>query len=210
MSSRHVHFAESVAYAATPSPSYSVSSLPSSSGPWTPPNAFNGNLPLGAGVPALHPLLGVGPNVAFDVTMPSENICPMKHIAQSVSLSALREPATFPAAPSLVLTHPQLFWTIAVQPQDGNVVLVRDVFNAIYASLRTPASSNDFERLQSDAKRQVTKAFTKRFSRIPDPAQAGFEKSKGLKRVDFLGSMVTFKGLSRSQMGPNCWDLVLQ
>ncbi|KAJ7037501.1 hypothetical protein C8F04DRAFT_1180547 [Mycena alexandri] len=205
-SSRHVRFAESVGYAATPSPSHSVSSLPSSYGPWTPPNAFNGNLPLGA--PMLHPVLsfaGPEPNVAFNISLPVANIRPMKNIAPSVLL----EDATFPRLPSLVLTHPRLFWTITVEPAEGNFVLVRDVFNAIYTSLRQQASAAEYERLGSEAQRQVTKAFTKRYSRMPNAQSQTFEKSKGLKRVDFLGSMVTFMGLNQSQMGPNCWDLVL-
>ncbi|KAJ7785707.1 hypothetical protein B0H16DRAFT_1294095 [Mycena metata] len=208
-SSRHVRFAENVAYTATPSPSYSVSSLPSSYGPWTPPNAFNGNMPLSASAPMLHPMLGFAgpePNVVFDVTLPTINIRPMKNIPHSV----LMEEATFPRVPSLVLTHPRLFWTITVEPSDGgNWVLVRDVFNAIYASLRQQASAGEYDRLGSDVQRQVTKAFSKRYARMPNAQSQTLEKSKGLKRVDFLGSMVTFMGLTPSQIGPNYWELVL-
>ncbi|KAJ6569582.1 hypothetical protein B0H19DRAFT_1136126, partial [Mycena capillaripes] len=186
---------------------YSVTSLPSSYGPYTPPqNTFNAYLPA-AGV-AIHPVLsfaGPTPYLFFDVTLPHQNVKPSTQLSPSV----LYEAATTPSLPSLVLVHPRLRWQIAIQPSEGKYVRVVDVLSGIYTSLRQQATASDFEALPRSAQSEITAAFSRRFSRMPDPSGKAVEKSKGLKRVDFLGSSITFAGLSKSQMGHNCWDLLL-
>ncbi|KAJ7776131.1 hypothetical protein B0H16DRAFT_1879544 [Mycena metata] len=157
----------------------------------------------------LHPILSIAgpePHFIFDVTRPPTNIRPIKNIADSV----LMEEATSPRVPLLVLTHPRLLWTIIVEPAEGtNFVVVRDVLNAIYGSLRLQASAREYERLGSGVRRRVTKAFKRRYVRMPNAESQALEKSKGLKRVDFLGSLITFEGIAPSQIGSNYWELVL-
>ncbi|KAJ7767515.1 hypothetical protein DFH07DRAFT_808771 [Mycena maculata] len=207
MPGKHVHFSEDVHFPPTPSPSYTVTSLPSSYGPVTPPQ--NTYLPM-TGMPAIHPVLeftGCAPPLSFDVTLPVQNVKPSTNI---FSPNILYENATAPAVASLVITHPRLLWDITIRPSEGKCVRVCDVLSGIYTSLRQQASGTDYESLPSHtAKSEVTAAFARRWMRIPDPAAKSVEKSKGLKRVDFLGSTVTFGGLSRSQSGPNYWNLVL-
>ncbi|KAJ7922936.1 hypothetical protein B0H13DRAFT_1194682 [Mycena leptocephala] len=206
MPGKHVHFSEDVVFPPTPSPSYSVTSLPSSYGPFTPPqNAFNAYLPSATGV-ALHCVLASGPNpyLFFDVTLPHQNV----KLNPNIPSRVLYEPATTPPLPSLVILNSDLRWRITIQPMEGKFVRVIDVLSGIYTSLRQQATSSDFEALPPIAQRAVTAAFTHRWTRIPDHSAKAVERSKGLKRVDFLGGKVTFAGLSPSQMG-NCWTLTV-
>ncbi|KAJ6519271.1 hypothetical protein C8R45DRAFT_16633 [Mycena sanguinolenta] len=214
MPGKHVRFTDDDVVFPTPSPTFSAtSSLPSSyGGPMTPPNGPNLYMPLNMGVPAaIHPVLeftqGTIPPLFFDVTLPAENVKPSTN---NIPQQVLGIPATNQQLSTLVLVHPRLGkWRINVQPAGGKVVLVQDVLNAIYTSLRQQASGADFESLPPAAQIEVTAAFTRRWTRMPTPQTQKIEKSKGLKRVDFLGSTVTFAGLLRSQFGPNCWELML-
>ncbi|KAF8213721.1 hypothetical protein K438DRAFT_1804526 [Mycena galopus ATCC 62051] len=213
MPGKTVRFSDDVVSPPTPSPTFSSTSLPSSYGPFTPPNAFNPYMPLNmAGVAAsgLHHTLaytGAKPLLCFDVTLPPDNVKPATN---NMAPTILCEYATKQEFSSLVLVHPRLGrWRITVQPAEGKVVLVRDVLSAIYTSLRQAASAADFASLPPAAQVEVTAAFNRRWARMPTPQTKAIEQKKGLKRVDFLGSMVTFAGLLKSQSGQNCWELLL-
>ncbi|KAF7340139.1 hypothetical protein MVEN_01932400 [Mycena venus] len=211
MPGKHVHFSEDVVFPPTPSPTFSSTSLPSSYGPFTPPNAFNAYMPLNVGGQpiSVHKVLeyaGPTPFLCFDVTLPHQNVKPSINIPVSVLL----EPATKPGLPSLVLIHPRLGrWQITARPEQGKVVLVRDVLSAIYTSLRQQATAADFEALPPPMQDEATTAFSRRWMRMPTHETKNVEKSKGLKRVDFLGGAVTFVGISQSQSGPNCFNLLV-
>ncbi|KAF7320138.1 hypothetical protein MKEN_00798300 [Mycena kentingensis (nom. inval.)] len=192
----------------TPSPSYSVSSLPSSSGPMTPPFQYQ---PM---VAAPHPHLVLQPtghntpNLLYNVSLPAANVVPSKinaHMPQSVML----ESATSPALSSVRIVHPRLGtkWAIVVTPASGNFVRVADVLEGIYASLRQNASSADYDCLPEHAKKEVTAAFQRRYHQMPDPTMQQMEKHKGLKRVDFLGATVAFHGLVPSTAVPGAFEL---
>ncbi|KAJ7226081.1 hypothetical protein GGX14DRAFT_642749 [Mycena pura] len=213
---KHVRFAEDVDVLPTPSPTFSVASLPSSCGPLTPPPDMPVTSYLSTpvnvgGVPvAIHPVLAFAgtmfpPHLAFNVTLPAENVRPM-------DLRVLHEDATSPRLHSLVLVHPRLSyraWQITITPAEGKYVRVCDVLEGIYKSLRQQATAADYESLPSrDAQKEATAAFTRRWMQMPDSEMAALERSKGLKRVDFLGTS-TFGGLSQSPHGPNYWDLLL-
>ncbi|KAJ7071355.1 hypothetical protein C8F01DRAFT_429975 [Mycena amicta] len=211
MPGKHVHFSD--ADPDTPSPSYSVTSLPSSYGPMTPPETAYPYLPM-VGVPSLHRVLqfaGPTPHLIFNATLPAANVVPSK-LNMGMQPSVLLEPATTPPLPTITLVSPRLgSWKIIVKPADGfSFVRVCDVLQCIYASLRQAASGADFERLPNvHAKQEVTKAFAKRYGSMPDAAKQQAEKSKGLKRVDFLGSTVFFAGVTPSTQVPNAFDLLL-
>ncbi|KAJ7139522.1 hypothetical protein C8R44DRAFT_764689 [Mycena epipterygia] len=206
MPGKHVHFSEDVLFPPTPSPTYSSSSLPSSSGPFTPPQV-GAYLPNGV---AVHPVLqftGPQPHLFFDVTLPIQNL----RLSTNIPAEVVNEHATAPPLPSIVLSHPRLrAWEITIKPKAGKYVRVGDVLEGIYTSLRKPATGQDYDSLPSRAAQsEVTAAFTRRWTRIPDMTAKSVEKSKGLKRVDFLGSTVTFAGLFPSKQGPNYWVLNL-
>ncbi|KAJ7293885.1 hypothetical protein C8J57DRAFT_1270279 [Mycena rebaudengoi] len=209
MPGKHVHFSTDVNFPSTPSPTYSSSSLPSSYGPWTPP-AFTPYLPTNGGIPAMHPVLcpASTPHLVFDVTLPAENVKP--NPSYPLSPNILLADATSPPLPSIVLTLPQLpRWPIIIKPSEGKSVRVMDVIHGIYTSLRLGAAAADFQALPPHIQSLVTGAFVRRYTRMPDGTSAKLEKSKGLKRVDFLGAGVKFVGLSKSMEGPNVWQLHL-
>jgi hypothetical protein len=210
MPGKTVRFSEDVVFPPTPSPTFSNTSLPSSYGPLTPPNAFNHYAQLNAGGEqgTIHPVLEfrgpAAPYLCFDVTLPQQNVTPSTKMSSDV----LMNPATKEGLSTLILVHPRLgAWHITVRPAEGKVVLVRDVLSAIYTSLRQPATGADFDSLPPPVQREVGAAFARRWARMP-PQMQNAERAKGLKRVDFLGSGVTFAGLSKSQMA-GCWNLLL-
>ncbi|KAJ7239027.1 hypothetical protein B0H12DRAFT_958105, partial [Mycena haematopus] len=136
------------------------------------------------------------PPLCFDVTLPTQNV----RLSSTISPQVLVSPATNQHLSTLVLAHPRLGrWRITVQPTEGKVVRVQDVLDAIYTSLRQQATGDDFESLPPAAQVEVNAAFTRRWMRMPNPQTQKIERSKGLKRVDFLGSTVTFAGLLKSQ-----------
>ncbi|KAF7336939.1 WD40 containing domain protein [Mycena venus] len=215
---KHVHFSEDIVFLSEdgvfpPTPSLTSSSMsPASSyGPFTPPNTFNAYMPLNAGGQpiSVHEALeytGPTPFLCFDVTLHPKNVEP----SRKIRTSTLLEPATKPGLPSLVLTHPRLGrWQITARPEQGKVLLVRDVLSAIYTSLRQQATAADFEALPPVIQSEVAAAFSRRWMRMPTHETKKVEKSKGLKRVDFLGSTVTFVGISQSQSEPNCFNLLV-
>ncbi|KAK7064739.1 hypothetical protein R3P38DRAFT_56718 [Favolaschia claudopus] len=211
MPGKHVHFSHDVVFPPTPSPTFSSASLPSSYGPVTPPNAFNSYAPLTAsGSVTLHEVLKFQgpypPALVFDIRLPHQNVRPS---ANYLDPRVLSQTATKQPLPSLVLIHPALgAWKIEVAPRSGKAVLVEDVLFAIYSSLRQRASETDFQQLPPARQSSVVAAFTARWSSLP-PEHQQIEKGKGLKRVDFLCNQVKFAGLSPSQWGPNCFELVL-
>ncbi|KAJ6452297.1 hypothetical protein C8R45DRAFT_1041193 [Mycena sanguinolenta] len=189
----------------TPSPTFSAMSLPSS------PSNPDVPLPLNMGTPCvIHPVLefteGAISPLIFDVTLPAENVKPSTNIPPQV----LGTPATDKQLSTLVLVNPRLGrWQITVLPAEGKVVLVQDVLKAIYTSLRQQVTAADFESLSPAAQVEVTVAFERRWRRMPTPEMQKTEKSKGLKRADFLGGATEFAGLSKSPMGHDCWELML-
>ncbi|KAF7310469.1 hypothetical protein HMN09_00589300 [Mycena chlorophos] len=214
MPGKHVHFADDCPD--TPSPSFSTSSLPSSYGPATPPQANYQYLPM-VGAPSPHRILQyAGPtttNLIYNVTLPAANVVPGK-LNMGMQASVLSEPATSPPLPLITLVHPRLGggWKIVCKPSDGtsNFVRVADVLEAIYVSLRQNVTGADYDRLPSAvAKAEVTKAFTKRYSTMPDAPRQLAEMNKGLKRVDWLGALTRFAGIAPSATVPGAFDLLL-
>ncbi|KAF7967794.1 hypothetical protein HWV62_32977, partial [Athelia sp. TMB] len=192
----------------TPSPSFSISSLPSSDGPLTPPSPFPhpAALPKGAVVP--HSLLAFDhgvPAIAFDVSLPTPAVT---NAARPTPLSAaqLADPAVFPPAPALHLVS-ALPWTLTVTPDAHPYVTVLDVLRALYNALRIPASRGEFAKETAAAQAAIGAAFHARVAR--DPATHAGEREKGLKRVDFLQGRNRFLGLSSTKLGPHVWALNL-
>ena len=108
----------------------------------------------------------------------------------------------------MVIRCPHLPWTITILPTSTKHVTVRDVFDGIYRSLRHAVLEAEFQCLPSaEVKYSVNNAYTRRYKRLDDPQARELEKSKGLKRVDFLGERTLFTGLSSTMEGPHVWFL---
>ena len=207
MPGKHVHFA-SDAFPDTPSPTYSSTSLPSSGGPRTPVPAAGSSIAGGYVLARIHPLLGItqpSPMLKYDVSQPPSTI---KANMLTIPPHALNELATTPPIPSMVIRCSHLPWTIKILPTNTKYVTIRDVFDGIYLSLRHTVLEAEFRCLPSaEAIHSVKNAYTRRYKRLDDPQTREIEKSKGMKRVDFLGERTLFTGLSSTMEGPHVWFL---
>lgn len=212
--SKHVHFDERNVYSpSTPSPTYSMSSLPSSSGPYTPP-------PFGAGSPyhytplpdsavTLNPALGVGlKHVIYNMTTLPSTVTDRGY---PLPPAILMETATMPPVQSMVIQCPLLPWVIKVEPpksKQRNFIVVQDFFDCLYFALRRPVTDEEFNTVVSSGQRNsITNAFQRRIKSVPDYGLYLEEQKKGLKRVDFLGEYIMFDGLSANLNGGAQWTL---
>jgi len=208
MPGKHVRFAGD-AYPDTPSPTFSSMSLTSSGGPRTPVSTTGSSL-AGHVLARIHPVLGItqpSPMLEYDVSYPSSTIKPN---VSTVPRHVFNEPASNPPVPSMVIRCPHLPWMITILPANTKHVTVRDVFDGIFRSLRLAALETEFQCLPSaEARHSVNNAYISRYKRIDDSEARQIEKSKGLKRIDFLGQRTRFTGLSSTLEGPHVWLLSL-
>ncbi|KAF8987363.1 hypothetical protein BDZ89DRAFT_1087714 [Hymenopellis radicata] len=188
MPGKHVRFADQHAgytvSGTTPSPSRSISSLPSSTGPITPPAfaialphppAHSGHKHSHKSRPTIHPLLAVAKPRAVNF-----------------------DPAISPPLSRMTITSPHLPWPIHVEPRlNGAYITVSDVLAAIYHSLRQNIRPAEFHSLPGKGDMQrVTAAYQARYRRISNRTSYEDEKKAGVKRVDFLKGRTIFAGLS--------------
>ncbi|KAJ8580467.1 hypothetical protein M405DRAFT_834299 [Rhizopogon salebrosus TDB-379] len=213
MSGKRVHFnEENIFYSrsATPSPTLSDSSLPSSSGPYTPPQHL---IPLGP--VAISPLLAYHPRVFpinYDVSR-TPNMAYANIQASPIHLDSYHRagPATNPPISVLSLQSELLPWLCEIRASTQPYVTVEDVLSQLYRFLRTPATRDEYNAVPSQSARdKVAETYRSRCSRISSAAEKAEELSKGLKRVDFLMGRTTFMGLSSTKLGPDAWVLNLQ
>ncbi|KAJ4472968.1 hypothetical protein J3R30DRAFT_3513047 [Lentinula aciculospora] len=215
MPGKHVRFASiSTAYPATVPPlSYSAGSVPSSSGPRTPPSYPSG-LPSSHHIPSysqhkrshsypvptrVHSLLAYShhPVINYDVSLPTSTITTTH---TGLSTTSFSEPAVYPPVSSLTINIPHHIWSISVHASfNGHYVTVNDVFTAVYQSLRKNVSSAEYHAIPSkkDAEK-VRMAYETRYRRLRDRNAYQSEKQQGLKRVDFLTGHTHFMGLATS------------
>jgi len=221
MPSKHVRFSRTTTVHSLPSPSpaFSVSTLPSSAGPLTPPSAptmlpgptpYTISLPAGPAPKYLgsmrpHALLALPPSINYDVgNHPST--ASVQHLP--LSMRSLSEPATRPPLPSLTIVMSRLPWSVYVTPSHGTFVSVSDVLSAIYRTLRVQITQSEFHSLPSptDARR-VSQTYEQRYKRLRGTVAYAEEKRGGVRRIDFLMGCTRFIGLSMTRQGPDVWCL---
>ncbi|KAJ3713270.1 hypothetical protein DFJ43DRAFT_46399 [Lentinula guzmanii] len=229
MPGKHVRFASiSTAYPppAVPSLSYSVASVPSSSGPWTPPSrpsvlpsSHHGHShhKRSHSYPApqatrVHSLLAYShhPVINYDVSLPSSTITTTQI---GLSTTAFSEPAVYSPVSSIVLHIPHHIWPITVHASyNGHYVTVNDVFTEVYHALRKNVTSAEYNAIPSKKETEkVRMAYETRYKRLRDRHASQSEKQQGVKRVDFLTGHTRFMGLSISpgHGGSSVWVLRL-
>ncbi|KAG1730098.1 hypothetical protein EDD22DRAFT_928916 [Suillus occidentalis] len=197
MPGKHVHFnEENIFYSptpseSTPSPTLSESSLPSSSGPTTPPQLREHFMHLGP--VAIHPILAYHPYVFpinYNVSYP---------------------PVTASANILLTLQNDLLPWRCEIRASTSPYVTVEDVLVQLYRFLRIPGTREEFKAAPSQRIRDtISETYHNRCLRASSAEDYEEEKRKGLKRVDFLMGRTTFMGLSSTKLGPDAWVLNLQ
>ena len=204
----------------TPSPTLSLSSLPSLSEPPTPlnltPMLHLSPLPERKPSPEpepspgemhIHFLLAFSPYeepaIHYDLTLPPS-------LNNEITSEEFAEPATHPPLSSLLITCPHIPWPIIVSPSSGagGFITILDVLECIYRALRTPVLLAEYGSLPSkDATLDVNTAYYRRCKRIEDFDARRLEEGKGVKRVDFLMGKNRFLGLSGTLKGPDIWEL---
>ncbi|KZT07068.1 uncharacterized protein LAESUDRAFT_699456 [Laetiporus sulphureus 93-53] len=210
---------------ATPSPSFSDTSLPSSAGPNTPPQfaqsplypvqqfldspASFASVPYASAHVRIHPAL-VTPNAALIWDMvqhPAAAYDPST--AQPLPPALLAAPATQPPLPSLTIICDLLPWSITVTPAPASAlsprpqcITVGDVLGTVYRTLRLAVSDVELNYLPHEVRERVHAAYHTRCRIAPDERTRMIEKSKGVKRVDFLMEARRFVGLAIVMGGP--------
>ncbi|KAG7090739.1 hypothetical protein E1B28_009829 [Marasmius oreades] len=199
-----------VHWASTPSPPSSISSLPSSPGPLTPPQHSSGPytyqaLPLPGLTPTeVHPALGSHAltTLRWDLTL-QPNVETM-HVDPRIFTAAV----TKPPLPFIIIIVPELGWEIPIQPQGGNpFITVWDVVQGIYRFLREPITQEQYARCNEQQRLQIDASFRRRYTRYDQPQGQKLEKSKGIKKVDLLFGQTRFMGLSSTKRGPDFWRM---
>ena len=154
----------------------------------------------------LHPFLRVSssPPITYDLTQPTSMLYSPHY---GIPRAALCEPATSPSVQTLMVISPRLPWTITVSSSTYHYVSVIDVLDGIYHALRTGVTHHEFNSLQTDRDiRRVSKAYEERYRRIRGQQEYQEEKSRGVRRIDFLMEYTKFRGLSPAS-GRDVWIL---
>ncbi|KAL0946664.1 hypothetical protein HGRIS_012854 [Hohenbuehelia grisea] len=211
----------------TPSPSYSITSLPSPRGPITPPDAFPshhlglpGPSPYKYALPerssrastsplhsplSIHPALASShsPLLKWDLTFPPS-------AAGSLTGRPIipSDRATSVPLSSITILLPHIRWPIKVYASyRGGAITITDILNAIYDTLRENVASSDYHALPRQEQKRVTASYENRYRRIKSNRGYAEEKSQGVKKVDFLMGKTRFMGLSTSGSRPDHWVL---
>ena len=214
MPGKHVHFLD---VPATPSSTYSNSTLASSPGPATPPQLLRSPASTKASLqyspshyapggislnPVLARQLNASTPLLWDMSSPAESARPQLPSAPPRLTDALvREPATNPPLPSLAIICDYLPWTIVVVPTPGALwaapyVTVGDVLHTLFRTLRLGATEHELGALETALRDRVLRAYVGRYRSVAAPREREVEKAKGVKRVDYLCDRTAFLGLA--------------
>ncbi|PPQ68615.1 hypothetical protein CVT25_005525 [Psilocybe cyanescens] len=235
--SKRVHFASTnITYEpgrATPSPSFSYSSLPSSSSPelLTPPPDDEGRQSavyprtpyakqldlypeVAASTPSIQNQMQIHFLLAFtpysEPAIWHDLSLPLTSVETHYPSHAFSEPATSPPMPSLIIFHPLIKYEIEVHPTPpvpGSFVSVRDVLLKLYTELRLAIHESEYRDVPEPERKYVDEAYWRRCSRIRTAVDRLQEEQKGIKRIDLLMGNTRFTGLSGTLRGPDIWEL---
>ena len=206
MPGKHVHFAPNT-FPPTPSPTFSATSFPSSGGPITPSSASYKGLSLPLLPCKVHPALGVSntPHILYDVSYPPSTL---RLRNPSISLQVLAEPATEPPLPFIVVISPHLPWRLMVSAKHHSYVTISDLLEGVYHALRLNATQTEYELLPSkEMKMTINESYKRRYGRLSNLEERERERTRGLRRIDFLGTRNNFLGLSSTLEGAHVWQL---
>ncbi|KAF5349874.1 hypothetical protein D9758_014027 [Tetrapyrgos nigripes] len=140
------------------------------------------------------------PGVRFDVRLPPSTMT-ISSSSTYIPQRTLSEPAISPPVASLTLSIPHLspHWRIFVTPSNGVFITLRDVFDAVYYTLRTRITESEYRSIRSpDDLKRVNRAYVDRYRKVGerDKYVGEAEKQGGVRRVDFLAGHTRFEGIS--------------
>lgn len=132
---------------------------------------------MGTGV---HSLLATETNAIFDARLAPSTILPSSEVA---------EPATSNSTRHLRIISRDFPWTLEVSNRKQSVLSCADVFSAIYVGLSVPLTSSEWTLADDTKKSSIIRANRNR--------RGGSVSLGRLRRIDWLGSKVYFKGLTK-------------
>ncbi|KAI6045284.1 hypothetical protein EDC04DRAFT_2889065 [Pisolithus marmoratus] len=169
----------------------------------------------------LHPLLNGESTLTdlyFDLSSPT--FSPMRAFSSGqfvlISAGELSQAATDPPVTRMRIIHdavPQ--WPIDIELRYHDYIegatppiTVGDVLYMIHHSLRRQISHADWAMLSSWKRMAVARAYTRRYSSVPQMAQ--MEAVRGVRRVDYLRDRHIFRGLVKAYDSDGfwCWKMV--
>ena len=104
---------------------------------------------------------------------------------------------TSPPIHHMTIWHRKLPWKINIEARQLNGITIYDFFRQIHQQLHQPITKEDYyaNELTPSDREILRTAFQIRCAMFPDNSRAG------VKRIDFLGQEVCFKGLKRCRNG---------
>lgn len=155
---------------------------------------------------ALHPSIQFYPRdppLTWDVRLPPSASLQLHCLNRRLSTFDLAQYATNPPVPLMHLVHAHTPWIITVTPAQPAcpAVTLHDLFVGLFEDMHRPISKADWwnDVLGDEARGRINKAFDERC--MGD----GEERSKGVRRVDFLGERYVLEGLVPGKRG--VWEL---
>jgi len=171
---------------------------------------FDNTINLGPVV--IHPLLAYHPYISrinYDVS------CTPDTAAANIQASPIpfnshrrTEPASNPPIEVFSCKSGLLPWRCVISASTHHYITMEDVLFQLYRFFRTPATREEYKAIPNkDVRDQISESYKRRCSRASSAEELAVERSKGLKRVDFLLGRTKFMGLSSTELGPDTWVL---
>jgi hypothetical protein len=136
----------------------------------------------------------------YDLRLPIHTLA-FRDVLRDIVDSDLSRFACEPPLPYMRLIHPRLPWYIDVHASNPTGVNFRDLFQTIWDNLRCPIQKADFwnDELTDLDRDKISRAWKVRCN------GDAFERSNGVRRVDFLRRHVVFEGLVKGRNGT--WEM---
>lgn len=149
--------------------------------------------------------------INYDFSHPPSQATLRRSSSVPVGLSAsdLTRPASYPPLEKMYITCPYLPWTITVYPSSSHrpVVTVGDVLETLFRTLRKHVSGDEWHSEHSKRRETVRQAWLRRVKRQQTHKDREYERSNGLRRIDWLEKMTVFQGLELAKGSKNTWIL---
>ncbi|KIL59110.1 hypothetical protein M378DRAFT_85514 [Amanita muscaria Koide BX008] len=175
---------------------------------------------------SLHPFLdGETPRLDFMLNLALQTFAPMQSIPNGphvpVPPDILSQPATHPPVYRLKIVCDQLLdWPITLEydpeqyrQQTGAMlsypppITMGDVLSQVHKTLHGRISHHDWAKIDERKRYKITQAYTARC--MTAPSMEHLMRSDGVKKVDYLLDKVWFRGLVRTNDGPEVLKLIV-
>ncbi|KAI0960202.1 hypothetical protein AcW1_004780 [Taiwanofungus camphoratus] len=194
-----------------PQPAWVVPAYPS----FVSPVVYQNPLPTNQWHPLLNGESPEGPLVLFDISL--HTFSPQRITSRgdrsgvTLSMDVLSQQATHPGVKRMTITcdmtpqwpvelraneHERFNYLSISATSDLRPISVGDVLFAIHSSYQRQVTHSDWMRLSQSEEMEIARAYTRRCKTFP--SVEAFEKSQGVRRVDYLRENYMFGGLKRT------------